>query len=945
MTKLYIFKIPRLKSNLFSKSLLSKRYISLFLILITGISVHSLSAQTTALPEIDCPPDVVVNKDAETCGASHVDLGTPTLINNTPLTGNALDFEGIENGITAPDITPLLLRNFQVTVSAWVNPRVENTTNPDLAFLNDIMQLNTWQHIALTFDAQTLKVYYNGDFIGSIKLNIPLGELLDQDIHIGTDINVPISFESLKHMVTDNLPFTTLGGTIDEVRIWNIIRTQEQIKNDMNNEISAQPGLIALYHLNQGIAGGDNAGVTTAIDASGNGFDVKLNDFVLNGPSSNWVEGKTFSGITITNDAPVAYNPTVFDIGNNAEATVTFNGSNVATFPVGDTTVTWTATDADGNSVSCTQTVTVTNDENIWTGNINTDWDNSGNWEDGAAPGFMLSSSVTIPAGLANYPVLNASENLYIGNCSSVTIDSGASLNVSANAVVTNDGIVTNNGSLIFESDNSGSAYIGTSSGSFVGDATIERFIPARRAFRFLSSPVTTDDYISNNWQLGTHITGSRTGANGFDITNTGNPSMFSYDNVTQRWNAIANTDATNLVSGVPYRVFVRGDRTVDLLDNFATPSETTLVSTGVLTSENNEVSEQIPLNATAGGFSFVGNPFQAQMNMQTTLLNNTTNVNPTFYWVWDPNLGIRGAYATVIVPSGTATAGEQNQYLQAGQACFVQTTASSPAFLAFTQENKFTSAPETKVFKSSGNSKVVNTGQLNLKLYERNALASNGTEADGLWIFFDDNGNNDVDAFDAVDFTNLDENFATKNGNTLLSVENRATPKDGDEILLEINTYRNTEYTIVANAVGLQGDLPILLDTYLDIRTEISQDGETRYDYTIDTGIPASFAGDRFKIIFQSNGVLSTDDIALNNIAMYPNPSNTGDFYLTIPQGIDNLEVNIYNALGAKVFHSKNLTTGTKIPFGSTSNKSNGIYFVELTSNDLTTTKKLIIN
>jgi len=557
----------------------------------------------------------------------------------------------------------------------------------------------------------------------------------------------------------------------------------------------------------------------------------------------------------------------------------------------------------------------------------------------------MLSSSVNIPAGLANYPVLNASENLYIGNCSSVTIDSGASLNVSANAVVTNDGLVTNNGSLIFESDNSGSSYIGTGSGSFVGDATIERFIPARRAFRFLSSPVTTDDFISNNWQLGTHITGSRTGAHGFDITNTGNPPMYSYDNVTQRWNAIANTDATNLVSGVPYRVFVRGDRTVDLLDNFATPSETTLVSTGVLTSENNEVSEQIPLNATAGGFSFVGNPFQAQMNMQTTLLNNTTNVNPTFYWVWDPNLGIRGAYATVIVPSGTATAGEQNQYLQAGQACFVQTTASSPAFLAFTQENKFTSAPETKVFKSSGNSKVVNTGQLNLKLYERNALASNGTEADGLWIFFDDNGNNDVDAFDAVDFTNLDENFATKNGNTLLSVENRATPKDGDEILLEINTYRNTEYTIVANAVGLQRDLPILLDTYLDIRTEISQDGETRYDYTIDTGIPASFAGDRFKIIFQSNGVLSTDDIALNNIAMYPNPSNTGDFYLTIPQGIDNLEVNIYNALGAKVFHSKNLTTGTKIPFGSTSNKSNGIYFVELTSNDLTTTKKLIIN
>ena len=931
-----IFKNRNRYSFLF-KSLLSKSQISLSLLaIIICITGNTLTAQT---PTINCPPDVSVNNTSYLCGATNVSLGTPTITDNDIISGNALDFEGFENGITVPDFTPMLLQTFQVTISAWINPRIENIGIPELDFLQDALQLNTWQHIALTFDAQTLKVYHNGIFLGSIMLNVPLLDLLEVDVDVDVDSN--ISFGTLNQILVDNFPFTTLGGTLDEVHVWNIIRSQEEIQNDMNNEISAQPGLIALYHFNEGIAGGDNTGVTTAIDDSGNSFDITLNDFTLNGPSSNWVEGKTFSGLTISNDAPTEYNPIVFNIGDEAQATITVNGPNTAIFPIGDTTVTWTAEDSNGNTISCTQTITVTVDEKTWTGNINSDWDNVGNWQDASAPGFVLSSGAKIPTGLTNYPILTSGQNLYIGECSIITIDSGATLTVNPNAIVNNDGTVTNNGTLTFESDTTGSAYIGSGSGTFIGDATIERFIPARRAFRFLSSPVTTNNYISNNWQSSTHITGSSIGANGFDITNTGNPSMFSYNNTNQTWNAIPNTDATNLNSGVPYRLMVRGDRTIDLTDNFATPSPTTLVATGELTSENSAPAPLV-LNATAGGFSFIGNPFQAQVDMQTVLNTNTNNVNPNFYWVWDPTLGIRGAYATVIVPSGTATAGDQNQYLQAGQACFIQTNSTSAASLNFTQTSKNTSDPETNVFRSSGK-EAASTGQLNLKLYERNAYTSNGAEADGLWVFFDDDGNNEVDTFDAIDFTNLDENFATKNGNTLLSVENRATPTNVDEILLEINTYRNINYTIVANASALQGDSPVLLDTYLNKSTEIPQSGTVAYDFSIDSGIPASYAGDRFKIIFQST--LSTENIEISKILLYPNPSKTGDFYLNIPQGIDDLEVTIFNALGAKVFATKGLTTGNRIPVNASFINSNGVYFVKLASRGLTTTKKLIIN
>lgn len=578
----------------------------------------------------------------------------------------------------------------------------------------------------------------------------------------------------------------------------------------------------------------------------------------------------------------------------------------------------------------------------MWTGAANTDWTDAGNWENNNAPGLSLTANINIPTGLTNYPVLVSGQNLYIGSCSNVMIESGASLTVNPNAVITNDGTVTNKGNLIFESDETGSAYIGSGMGDFIGDATIERYIPAKRAFRFLTSPVTTDDFISNNWQLTTHITGSKVGANGFDITNTGNPSMFGYDNDNQTWNALPNTDATNLITGVPYRLMVRGDRTVDLLDNFATPSITTLIAKGELTSENTNPSP-VALNETAGGFSFIGNPFQAQIDMDTVLNSNSTNVLSQFYWVWDPTLGIRGAYATVMLDSGTASAGEQNQYLQAGQACFVQTMASNPASLTFTQASKSTVDTETNVFRSSGDKTAV-SGKLNLKLYEREAYTSNKTEADGLWIFFDDAGNNDLDGYDAAKFTNLDENFAIANNNNLLSIENRATAIDSDKIQLHISTYRNSQYTLVAKTEGLTGETPFLHDAYTNIYTELPLNGSVEYSYSVDENISASIAEDRFTIVYQVVS-LSVTKQEIIGIQMYPNPTSLGKFYLNIPLGMDDLEVEIYSTLGAKLYHTNEFTPGSKTSINTNFALSQGVYFVNLSSQGETVTKKLVVD
>ncbi|WP_243473834.1 T9SS type A sorting domain-containing protein [Winogradskyella sp. MH6] len=190
-----------------------------------------------------------------------------------------------------------------------------------------------------------------------------------------------------------------------------------------------------------------------------------------------------------------------------------------------------------------------------------------------------------------------------------------------------------------------------------------------------------------------------------------------------------------------------------------------------------------------------------------------------------------------------------------------------------FNHLHLFISTPKSndlKTYKTAISKTVMNftsQGQLRLSLYESSALGNNESPADGLLIFFDTEGNNDVDINDALDIPNLDENFSTNNNGVLLSIESRATPIDEEEIQLEVNTYRSTNYTIVAEGISMQCATAFLYDDYLGISIEIPQSGTANYDYSIISGVSASIANNRFKIIFAAdasqltwNGSVSDD-------------------------------------------------------------------------------------
>lgn len=166
----------------------------------------------------------------------------------------------------------------------------------------------------------------------------------------------------------------------------------------------------------------------------------------------------------------------------------------------------------------------------------------------------------------------------------------------------------------------------------------------------------------------------------------------------------------------------------------------------------------------------------------------------------------------------------------------------------------------------SSYFTEFISQGQLRLSLYEDSALSNNQSPADGFLIFFDSEGNNDVDINDALDIPNLDENFSTNNNGVLLSIESRAIPVNEEEIQLEVNTYRNSNYTIVAEGISMQCATAFLLDDYLNLSTEIPQSGLVNYSYSVDSGVPASIANDRFKLVFSANSLQLTWSGSVSN-------------------------------------------------------------------------------
>ena len=236
-----------------------------------------------------------------------------------------LNFDGVNDYVTIPERTGVFTGS-AFTLETWLKPTAAFTGNApifhkanaaydrgldvyfypsgengalaiDLYTTDGIFYLydfvlpaswvNQWHHLALTYDGSSLRLFIDGQSAGSTSASGSLS---------ATGAVSNIGF-------IDNSNPGTFPGTLDELRIWNIARTQALIQASMNTEIPANTtGLTANYRFNQGTPNGNNTAITTIVDQIAGNSGTLVN-FARTGTTSNFVGGYISLAVLALNDA------------------------------------------------------------------------------------------------------------------------------------------------------------------------------------------------------------------------------------------------------------------------------------------------------------------------------------------------------------------------------------------------------------------------------------------------------------------------------------------------------------------------------------------------------------------------------------------------------------------------------------------------------------------
>lgn len=147
---------------------------------------------------------------------------------------------------------------------------------------NDVLTINSWNHVAVTFDGTTYLVYVNGRLIytslccsGLIPLNVAQSGIGRVDNYF--------------------------AGKIDEVRIWSTVRTLSQIReNFMNTLAGNESGLQAYYKMDYS----DGTSLYDITSNSRNGTLTNMDpatDWVTSGAFNTWIGSESNSWSTVAN--------------------------------------------------------------------------------------------------------------------------------------------------------------------------------------------------------------------------------------------------------------------------------------------------------------------------------------------------------------------------------------------------------------------------------------------------------------------------------------------------------------------------------------------------------------------------------------------------------------------------------------------------------------------
>ena len=130
-----------------------------------------------------------------------------------------------------------------------------------------------WSHVTATWSAATSQVTLIVNGVAAVASGGTSSSGADNLLTLGAR--------------TDGLQ--PINATLDDFTLWPTVLTEAQI---ISVALGCPVGITALlqYDFEVGTPGGNNAGLTTLPDISGNGYNGTLSGFALAGPTSNWID-------------------------------------------------------------------------------------------------------------------------------------------------------------------------------------------------------------------------------------------------------------------------------------------------------------------------------------------------------------------------------------------------------------------------------------------------------------------------------------------------------------------------------------------------------------------------------------------------------------------------------------------------------------------------------
>ncbi len=498
--------------------------------------------------------------------------------------------------------------------------------------------------------------------------------------------------------------------------------------------------------------------------------------------------------------------------------------------------------------------------------------------------------------------------NLILSNTSGLELK-GANTNVNILGTVSftkTTGVITGNDNLVLKSSKDSTASVGfmNAGNDITGNVSVERYVNTGdgghgKSWQMLAVP-TEGQTIRESWMEGatvsnvvsptpgslgnphpgygtmmtSNLSSGTTFLNGFDIFTAPGPSIKLYNWSKNEYDGPPSTNIA-VYDKRGYMILVRGDRSVYTSSAPATP--TIMRTKGVLFKPNHQPA---PTIVQANHFESIGNPYASSIDLRKITKSKEVD---EFVFVWDPKLsgayGL-GAFQALSFSNGNyyptpggGSYGDPSSpvnYLQSGQAFFVQTT-SGIGTISFTESAKASISNSGTMYLRNGElaTPSVNGAQLRSTLYGVN---SNGSTfvTDGNLIQYKADYSNKIDGMDARKNPNSSENFAIISGGKTLAIERRSSIVETDTIFYNltgvvVQRYRMELLASGLSAYGVEGYVE---DSYFKTRKPLNMEGTTTVDFTVSND-KGSYAPDRFRVVFKqaSPKVVPVTFVSVNGV------------------------------------------------------------------------------